>query len=128
VSPRIKKLLDAVQISQRCMATHVESVPVREMFGDKVAWEGVVEVFDISKHPRATRCYAWSYGQGKDTQYVIALGVPPVVSAQTAVRASVIAEARKKIDPFGQAMLDNLNRAALEDPSPEYPPRPARQP
>jgi hypothetical protein len=106
------------------MAKHVESVPVREMFGDKVAWEGVVEVFGLSKHPRATRCYAWSYGEGKDRQYVIALGVPPVVSAQTAVRASVVAEARKKTDTFARAFRENLNRAALADPSPEYPPRP----
>jgi hypothetical protein len=103
------------------MAKHVESVPVREMFGDKVAWEGVVEVFELSKHARATRCYAWSHGEGKERQYVIALGVPPVVSAQTAVRASIVADCRKKSDPFGQAMLENLNREALRDPSPEYP-------
>jgi hypothetical protein len=115
VSPRIRKLRDAVQISQRCMAKHVESVPVREMFGDQVVWEGVVEVFDISEHQKAKRCYAWSYGEGKERQYVIALEVPPVVSPQTAVRASIMAKKKGETDEMGQRMVDSLKQSVLED-------------
>lgn len=40
--------------------TWVESVPVRETFKGKLAWDGGVQVFDV-KHPKATRAYAWSH-------------------------------------------------------------------
>ena len=41
-------------------ATLAQSVPVRETFGGKTVWEGVVHVFDLAGHPTATRAYAWS--------------------------------------------------------------------
>ena len=37
------------------------------MFGDKTVWEGVVESFAITGHPKAKRCYAWSFLDGKPT-------------------------------------------------------------
>lgn len=94
MSERIEKLRDAVQVMHRCGAAHVQSVPVVEMFGPKVAWEGVVEVFDLTGHPKAQRCYAWSYPDGKETRFVTVLEIPPVESPQTAVRASIVAETR----------------------------------
>lgn len=84
----------AVKVMHRCDAVHARSVPVREMFGEQVAWEGVVEVFNLIGHPKALRCYAWSYPDGRETHFVTVLEIPPVVDAQTAVRASVMA-ARK---------------------------------
>ncbi|MDP3073957.1 MAG: hypothetical protein Q8N18_26975 [Opitutaceae bacterium] len=92
MSDRIEKLRDAVQVMHRCSATHAQSVPVREMFGGKVAWEGVVEAFTITGHPKAKRCYAWSYQDGKETQFVTVLEIPPVKDAPTAVRASIAAK------------------------------------
>jgi hypothetical protein len=94
VNGRIEKLRDAVQVMNRCKAEHIESVPIREMFGNQVAWEGVVEVFKISGHPKAVRCYAWSYQGDKGEQYVNVLEIPPVVSPETAVRASIASLAR----------------------------------
>jgi len=96
MSDRINKLRDAVQVMHRCLASHSASVPVQEMFGPQVAWEGVVEVFDITGHAKAKRCYAWSYPGGKETQFVTVLEIPPVESPQTAVRAYVASEAKKK--------------------------------
>jgi hypothetical protein len=93
VSPRINKLLEAVQTVHRCKAEHVESVPVREIFRGDVAWEGVVEVFDIIGHPKARRCYAWSYAKGDETQFVTVLEIPPVKSPQTAVRIALASQA-----------------------------------
>jgi hypothetical protein len=61
------------------------------MFGQSVAWEGVVEVFNLTGHPKAKRCYAWSYQGNKEEQFVTVLEIPPVVSPQTAVRASIAA-------------------------------------
>jgi len=69
--------------------------PVIEMFWQKVAWDGVVEVFRLAGHPKAKRCYAWSYTEGKETRFVTVLEIPPVESAQTAVRAAIASEAKK---------------------------------
>ena len=41
-------------------ATFAQSVPICETFEGKTVWEGVVHVFDLAGHLRATRAYAWS--------------------------------------------------------------------
>ena len=94
MSERIEKLRDAVQVMHRCVAIHTSSVPVTEMFGPKVAWEGVVEVFNISGHPKAKRCYAWSVQGDRGDLFTTVLEIPPVVSPSTAVRASIAAQAK----------------------------------
>ncbi len=38
--------------------THIKSAPVTEMFQGKTVWDGVVEVFDLTGHPKANRVYA----------------------------------------------------------------------
>lgn len=91
MSERIEKLRDAVQVMHRCKAEYAESVPVREMFGQRVAWEGVVDVFDITGHPKAKRCYAWSYQGDDGDQFVTVLEIPPVDSPNAAVRVSIAA-------------------------------------
>jgi hypothetical protein len=40
-----------------CKATLAQSVPVMEFYGDATVWEGVVHVFDLTGHPKATRAY-----------------------------------------------------------------------
>jgi hypothetical protein len=49
----------------------------------------------MSRHPKAKRCYAWSYQDKGETQYVNVLEIPPVVSPQTAVRAAIVADSKK---------------------------------
>ena len=78
----------------RCLAAHVESVPVVEMFRSKKAWEDVVEVLTLTGNPKAARCYAWSYPDSTETQFVTVLEIPPVASPQTAVRASIASAAK----------------------------------
>ena len=46
-------------------------------------------------HPKAKRCYAWSFTEGKQTRFVTVLEIPPVESAQTAVRAAIASVAKK---------------------------------
>jgi hypothetical protein len=77
----------------------VESVRVKETFQGKTVWEGVVQVFDLSGHPTASRCYAWFYlvdDSGKRKFFAV-LHQGPVDSPQTAVRAAIVAEFRQKI-------------------------------
>jgi hypothetical protein len=76
-------------------ATHVRSEYVRETFRGKVAWEGEVEVFAVSGHPKAAHAYAWEHETDEGNRaFVAVLGVPPIKSAQDAVRASIAAERR----------------------------------
>jgi hypothetical protein len=84
---------------QGCNATWLESSPVHEVFRGKTVWEGDVEVFSVSGHPKAKKAYAWSHPENADgigERFVAVLEIPPVVSPITAVRASIVAEAKKK--------------------------------
>jgi hypothetical protein len=95
VSERIEQLRLAVETMHHCKASHEASTPIRETFRNQVVWEGVVESFALAGHPKAKRCYAWSFLDSGETQYVTALEIPPVESPITAVRAAIMADAKK---------------------------------
>lgn len=89
----LEELRGAIKHMHGAEATHVESVPVKEMFQGKTVWEGIVEVFDIAGHATATRVYAWTHQTDdpkKSKRHVAVLHIPPVVSPQTAVRAAIV--------------------------------------
>ncbi len=78
-----------------CKARHVASEPVIELFRGEVAWDGVVEAFEIDGHPKAKRCYAWSFIENAEQQYTTVLEIPPVDSAESAVKVAIAAKARQ---------------------------------
>ena len=90
----VEKLRDAIETMHHCAACHVTSELVVETFDGKVAWDGVVETFELAGHPKAKRCHAWSYEEGGQTQYVTVLESPPVDSAESAVKGAIAAQAR----------------------------------
>jgi hypothetical protein len=72
---------------------------LHEVFRGETLWNGDVEVFDLTGHPKAKRAFGWSHPEGKedkDERFVTVLEIPPVKSAQTAVQASIVAEVRGK--------------------------------
>lgn len=76
-------------------SVHVESVPVKETFKGKTVWEGIVEVFELRGHAKATHAYAWSHDTDDSRKrHVAVLQIPPVVSPVTAVRAAIAQEFR----------------------------------
>jgi|SRR5215813_15588861 len=76
-----------------CTAKHVESVPVVEEFQGQTVWQGNVEVFELSGHSKASTGYGWGhYVEGGSRRYVTVLGLPPVKSAQDAVKVATAAE------------------------------------
>jgi hypothetical protein len=81
-----------------CKAIWVESVPVKEVFKGETVWEGVVQVFEIQGHPKATRCYAWSYKLegSKKRQFFTVLHQGVVDLAEKAVRAAIASEFHNK--------------------------------
>ena len=77
-------------------ATLAQSVPVRETHGGQTVWDGVVHVFDLKGHPKATRAYAWSSPiEGSDKRRFFAvLHMGAIKSPRDAVRAAIVAESK----------------------------------
>src|ERR1017187_2525633 len=97
-SDYISRVQVAIMQLHNCGATWRETVPVHEVFRGKTVWQGDVEVFDLTGHPKAKRCYAWSHLDGANdehTRFVAVLEIPPVESAKTAVQASIMADGKK---------------------------------
>ena len=83
---RLLRLKRAVERNHRCKAEHVGSRVVVEPLPDGSIWRGIVEVFDVSRQPKADRCYAWIEQRGVRNVSVTRLKVPQINSAQAAVR------------------------------------------
>jgi hypothetical protein len=84
-SERIANIQKAVERASDYDAVYVEPQIVIEAFEGNVVWEGWVEIFDLRGHHAARRAYGWQDGE----RIVAVLGIPPVDSAQTAVRAAI---------------------------------------
>jgi hypothetical protein len=95
----LARLQVTVQQLHNCGAVWRETVPVHEMFRGETVWQGEVEVFDLQGHPKAKRAYGWSHRDGKNDEgerFVTVLEIPPVESALTAVRVSIVADGKKR--------------------------------
>jgi hypothetical protein len=89
-------LIDAIWHMHGAKATHVESIAVRETFNGATAWDGEVQVFELRGHPTAKRAYAWSHAaEGKKRRFYAVLHEGPIDSAVKAVRAAIVADAKK---------------------------------
>ncbi len=81
-----------------CSAKYIETVPVLEEFQGQTVWQGHVEVFELTGHPKAKIGYGWGHSTGTDDQdrrYITVLELPPVDSPQTAVKAGIMEEIRR---------------------------------
>jgi hypothetical protein len=89
------QIKQAVESQHGGTATFVQAVPVHEQHGGETVWDGVVHVFKLDGHPKATRAYAWSYERpdGKRRFFAV-LDMPPIMSPVDAVRAAIVAEQR----------------------------------
>jgi hypothetical protein len=90
------QLKQAVESQHGGTATLVDVLPLKEVWEGKTVWEGVVHVFDLEGHPKATRAYAWSSpveGSDKRRFYAV-LHLGGIRSPLDAVRAAIVAERR----------------------------------
>ena len=93
----LARLTLAIEHLHKCGAKHRESVPVHEVFKGQTVWQGDVEVFDLTGHPKAKRCYGWSHLDKPDDseeRFVAVLELPPVESAVTAVRVQIVKDVK----------------------------------
>ena len=93
----IARLKLAIQEMHQCEATYRRTVSVHETFHNETLWKGNVEIFWLTGHPRAKRCFAWtrSTADGKEDGIEIILEVPPVIGAATAVRMALALKNQK---------------------------------
>ena len=94
MSESIESLKKAILDLHGRKATWVESVLLRNSFEGKIVWEGVIQVFDLQGHPKATRCYVWSHGldNSKKRRFFAVLHQGAVDSPEKAVRVAIINE------------------------------------
>ena len=88
----IEELKDVIRKLHGSEATHVETVPVKEIFQGCTVWEGDVEVFDLADHPETSRVYAWSHETGDSDnprQHITVLHIPPATSPLRAVQVAI---------------------------------------
>jgi hypothetical protein len=94
----VDQLQRAIESQHGGTATLAQSVPVKETYAGATVWEGVVHVFDLKGHSTgATRAYAWSSPiEGSEKRRFFAvLHMGWIESPQDAVRAAIVAEARR---------------------------------
>ena len=88
----LDQLREAVERMHGGTAAVAQSVPVRETFEGKSVWEGVVQIFDLTGHPTATRAYAWSSPIEGSTKrrFFAVLHSARINSPLEAVRAAIV--------------------------------------
>ena len=100
---------------------HLRTVAVKETLQGKTLWNGLVEIFELKGHPSAKHAYAWADHADDPTlprHHVTILDLPPIKSAQDAVRAAIVEweklpakqqkESPKPEEPNGEARGPNI--------------------
>jgi hypothetical protein len=93
----ISDLQDAIRAMHGCESIYRRTEWVREAFQGETAWDGLVRVFKLIGHSKARYCYAWSYREGNETKSTAVLGIPPVDSPQSAVKAAAASKGRREM-------------------------------
>src|SRR5215831_8238243 len=83
-SQYVTKLRSVVETSHHCRAIHRRSIATRSSRDPK--WPAQVEVFLLTGHPTAKRCFAWA-DPVAPSQIFAVLEIPPVIGAATAVQS-----------------------------------------
>lgn len=89
MSEYLQNLRDAVAALHGCDCSHAGTSRVVEFFEDRKVFDGNVETFSLSGHPKAPYAFAWAFDSVDDIQYVAVLAVAPILSPSDAVRASI---------------------------------------
>ncbi len=92
----VEALRNAIRHLHGCEATWVESIPVCEEYEGRIVWDGEVQRFALTGHPKAMEAYAWSHVTvGTRRAFHAVLRLPPVDTASKAVQTAILAEVRQ---------------------------------
>lgn len=93
----IEELQDVIKHLHDSDSTHVETVPVKEVFEGETIWDGEVEVFELHDHPKTSRVYAWTYQDADEPKrHVTVLQIPPATTPENAVKASIMSDYKEQ--------------------------------
>jgi hypothetical protein len=91
----IASLKSIIYQQHGCDSEHNHSVRADVGFRDQVIWQGIVEVFDLIKHPFAKRCFVWKSGPAANNPYgsvIASLESGPISCPEIAIRAAIVAD------------------------------------
>lgn len=74
---------------------HIDSLRATQILEDNTIWDGMIEVFELSGHPKASVAYAWTQNTlepGKAEKDFAVLHLNSVDSPEAAVKAAFIQE------------------------------------
>ena len=89
---------------------------------DRAVWCRLVFVFDLEDHPHAEQAYGWAsqIEENEERRFHVVLQVPPIASAQDAVRSISLAESRDdwstRVRELSRALLQQLARQKGQHP------------
>lgn len=89
MSEYIRNLRDAVAALHGCDCSHSGTSRVVEFFDGRKVFDGNVETFALSGHPKASESFAWAFHNGTEPQYVAVLKISPINDPSDAVRAAI---------------------------------------
>lgn len=89
MSNYLKNLTQAVSALHGCDCSHSNTLRVVEQFAGKTVFDGDVETFALSGHPKANEAFAWAFDNGSEPEYDAVLKVPPINDPSDAVRAAI---------------------------------------
>jgi len=93
----IERLQMVVWHLHKAHGVYMQTVPIHEVFNGQTVWQGDVEVFAFTGHPKAALCYAWSYKDDAGGEHFAAiLGLPPVQTPQDAVKVFIASQVKKR--------------------------------
>jgi len=95
----LEELKDVIRKLHGSDSTHVETVPIKEVFNGETVWEGEVEVFSLHNHPETDRVYAWAHDTDdpdNPKRHVTVLHIPPATSPRKAVQLSIVKDYREQ--------------------------------
>ena len=80
---------ETIRANHGCDSCCLRSITVKVELGNQLRWRGAVEVFALYDHPKTAIAYAWTYRSGGRDKIVTVLGIPPIDSAQAAVKSVI---------------------------------------
>ncbi len=89
MSQHIQNLTEAVAALHGCDCVHSGTSRVVEFYESQKVFDGDVETFTLSGHPKASLAFAWAFHNGTEPQYVAVLNVPPINDPSDAIRAAI---------------------------------------
>lgn len=93
MSAYIQNLTEAVAALHGCDCVHSGTSRVVEFYEGQKVFDGDVETFALSGHPKAAEAFAWAFHNGTEPQYLAVLKVPPISDPSDAVRAAIASKA-----------------------------------